>query len=98
MSRSRENKIIDALNDKGVNLPCPRCSTSSFSILGESEMEVKALPSKSGGLLSQALFSHKTVSTVLLSCDNCGYILQHAQAPLGILQRRGISVLLEDEQ
>ncbi len=92
MNKDRLNQIVAALNSKNVNQPCPRCSSNNFSVIGESEISVET-PPPSGGLVGMAMFSHPqkaTMPTIIVTCDNCGYISQHAQAALGLLPRTGL--------
>jgi predicted nucleic-acid-binding Zn-ribbon protein len=81
MDRIKLSGIITALNSKSVTQPCPRCASKNFSIVGESEIIVTQPPS--GGLLGLAnLPSKTTMPIIIISCDNCGFIAQHAQAAL----------------
>ena len=91
MDSNRLNQIITALNSKDVNQPCPRCSSSKFSVVGESEIAVKRLPAQVGLISGLAgLGFHTTMPTIIVTCDNCGYISQHAQASLGLSTRNGL--------
>lgn len=82
-------KIVAALNRKNVSQPCPRCASKNFSVVGESEISIVRPP------LPPAIDAPITISsiapikttmpTVVVSCDNCGYIAQHAQAALDLL-------------
>lgn len=85
------NEIVAALNRKNVSQPCPRCASKNFSVVGESEISVvqppqQAIPTK--GLLGLAGMAYPptrtTMPTVIITCDNCGYISQHAKAALGL--------------
>ena len=79
MSESRSEEISRALTEKGVNQPCPRCASQSFSVVGESRIQLQEDPNtyQIGG---------KNIPTVLVACSNCGYITQHAQIPLGLFK------------
>lgn len=88
MDRNRLNEVIEALNKKQVNQPCPRCSSNDFSVVGESEISVVPPPPLERGLLGLAGLSTPTKITmpvIIVTCDNCGYVSQHAQAALGLL-------------
>ena len=91
MDRNKLSEIIAALNRKNVSQPCPRCAFKTFSVVGESEISVvrPPLPQAIGaitGIVSHPSTPIKTtMPTILVSCDNCGYISQHAQVTLGLL-------------
>ena len=93
MDQRRIDKIVAALNRKGVNQPCPRCSTNNFSVIGESEILIDQ-SSRPKGLLAYGL-PEITMPTVIVTCDNCGYISQHAQVALGLLPQQGLRGLVE---
>ena len=78
MTPERQEKAIAALRTKGVNRPCPRCGAPKFSVVGETNIPLQENPSvfSIGG---------PSIPTVLVACDNCGYITQHAQVSLGLV-------------
>ena len=78
MDQKRLDECISALNKKGVRLPCPRCGSSKFAVVGESLIPINNDPSvfQIGG---------PTIPAIIVACENCGYLTQHAQAPLGLL-------------
>lgn len=80
MDEERNKQIAAALTKKGVNLPCPRCGNDSFSVAGESRITIQEDPNtfQIGG---------KSIPVVLIACSRCGYVAQHAQIPLGLLQK-----------
>ena len=78
MDQNRLNQCIQALNSKGVKNPCPRCGNHKFSILGESLISIQSDP----GVIS---LGGPGVPTIIVACENCGYVTQHAQAPLGLM-------------
>lgn len=86
MDTRQLNEVIAALNKKQVNQPCPRCLSNNFSIVGESEILVARPPSEPKGLLARAglssLPSKITMPIIIVTCDNCGYVSQHAKAAL----------------
>lgn len=71
MDQKRLNELVIALTAKGVSRPCPRCGNSKFSIIGETNIPLQEDPSvfAVGG---------PSIPTVIVACDSCGYITQHA--------------------
>jgi len=89
MDRNKLNEIIAALNLKKVSQPCPRCASKNFSVVGESEISVTQPPLPASGMASLANLGRSlpiktTMPTIIVTCDNCGYISQHAQAALNL--------------
>ena len=79
-------KIIAALNKKDVSQPCPRCSSKDFSVIGESEIVVvRPTQVQATGALKPIGPVKTTMPTIIVTCDNCGYVAQHAQAALDLL-------------
>jgi len=79
-------KIIAALNKKDVSQPCPRCSSKDFSVIGESEIVVvRPTQVQAIGALKPIGPVKTTMPTIIVTCDNCGYVAQHAQAALDLL-------------
>lgn len=72
------DSVIAKLKEKGVKLPCPRCGQAQFSIVGEATISLDR-PST-----TQNLLFNSQIPTVIIGCDNCGFLLQHAKGPLGL--------------
>lgn len=70
------------LKEKGVNLPCPRCNKSQFSIIGETAINISS-PIDTYTIVPP---SKSTIPIIIIGCDNCGYLIQHAKGPLGFLK------------
>jgi uncharacterized Zn finger protein len=81
MDYPEEEKIIKALQLKGAVLPCPRCSTLEFEIIGETEINVHNRAKKAWGKFGP---SQIQVPVILVSCKNCGYLSQHAKRLLDL--------------
>lgn len=77
MDQTRLNKIVQVLTAKGVNRPCPRCNHPKFSVAGETNIMIQEQP---GSLV----IGGPTIPAVIVVCENCGYITQHASIPLGL--------------
>lgn len=96
MNPSKQNMFISALQAAGVHLPCPRCGAHQFDVIGESVLavtEITGTISHSGsgqpipmvsafGAVGIAPFSGVPVATVVVACQHCGYITNHAQKVL----------------
>ena len=82
MDKNQINEVVKALNSKNVNQPCPRCATNHFSIIGESEIIVMQPPQTAGILAGLMPPSKTTMPIIVVACDNCGFISQHAQLKL----------------
>ena len=79
MEQKRLDEVVAVLTAKGVNRPCPRCGNAKFSVIGETSITLQDDPSvhSIGG---------PSVPAVIVACDNCGYITQHATARLGLMR------------
>jgi predicted nucleic-acid-binding Zn-ribbon protein len=72
------SEVTSALENKGATKPCPRCNSLSFNLVGESEISVR---SNGEGLLN--IDRKHIIPTVVVVCENCGFISHHAKASLG---------------
>lgn len=78
VEKSRATRIIDALNDKGATKPCPRCGHLHFGVVAETAIPIDfdtKIPILTGG---------PVVPTVIIACNNCGFVTQHALGALGL--------------
>jgi hypothetical protein len=81
MDKARQEQAIIALKEKGATPPCPRCLNKQFEVIGEAAIP---LASERG---SQWFGPAPAVPVILVSCNNCGYITQHATGLLGLARR-----------
>jgi len=82
-------EIIKILEDKKATLPCPACGHDAFTLVdGDFTQEFFAASNRTllTGLQSPRL---RSLNYIVLACDNCGYIRQHAMKPLGISPKYG---------
>ena len=79
VSPSRKQETIRALEDRGVDLPCPRCGARSFDVVAESSVEIQE---KLGGMST----GNSAMPVVVIACVTCGFLMNHAQGPLGLLR------------
>ena len=82
-SESQREIIIKALIDKGVASPCPMCKNKKFSVLDGYFKHSVQLG------LKRTILGGPTVPAVVVICDNCGFMSQHAIGILGILDKLG---------
>ncbi len=79
LSNERKVQIINILEKRGATGPCPRCTESKFTLLdGYFSNQVRVD-------LEKAILGGPTVPTVVLICNNCGFISQHALGALGLM-------------
>ncbi len=67
-------EIIKILKDKKATLPCPACGQDAFTLVDGDFTQT------STGIGP----GHRSLSYIVLVCDNCGFLRQHAMKPLGI--------------
>ena len=73
MTTARQATIITTLERIGATLPCERCGHPTLEVCGESNIPL--LPPKRNAV----------IPTVVLACQRCGFIVEHAAMPLGLL-------------
>jgi ribosomal protein L37E len=83
-------EIINILKDKKATLPCPACGQDAFTLL-DGDFTQEFLPWRSPSFAPLGLRGQRSFHYIVLVCDNCGYLRQHAMKPLGITPkyRRG---------
>ena len=86
------DKIGSQLKDKGALLPCPRCGKSKFTFAGETDVLIPPPQQPRGfrSLLPRSIADFdvpSSIPAIIITCDNCGYLMQHA-----------IGILLEDKK
>ncbi len=75
MDPEEKIKLAQAFKNKGVKLPCPRCSSINFEVVGKTALPLNDNP-------QAIVIGGPTVPAALLACSDCGFITLHA---LGIL-------------
>jgi hypothetical protein len=76
----QKQQIVDRLRELGATLPCPRCTTTSFSLVNELAI-VPVHPQVSG-----APVEGLALPAVLLMCNQCGFLSSHALSKLGLAE------------
>ena len=77
MDQKRLEECVTALTAKGVRLPCPRCGSSKFAVVGESLIPINNDP-------TVMTIGGPSIPTIIVACEMCGYVTQHAQVRLGL--------------
>ena len=75
ISTDDKNRVISALKSRGAG-SCPRCNDSQWTVSEYSRIEVHETSARDS--------SAATVPAVMIVCQHCGFIAQHALQPLGL--------------
>lgn len=82
ISADEKQKIINALKDKQALLPCPRCNKQKFTLLdGYFNQSIQQ------SLQTGLVIGGPSIPSVVIVCENCGYMSQHALGVLGLLPK-----------
>jgi len=76
ISADDKHRIVAALKSRGAG-SCPRCSDSQWTVSEYSRIEVQATMERKSA-------DGTTIPAVMIVCEHCGFIAQHALQPLGI--------------
>lgn len=92
ISPEEKHSIVAALKSRGAGL-CPRCNDSQWIVSEYSRIEVQATMERDSA-------ERTTIPAIMIVCEHCGFISQHALQPLGIWPHaadgvRGISASAE---
>lgn len=78
----QKQKVIEALDRAGAKLPCPRCGNGQFSLVdGYFNHPIQT---SLGGLV----IGGPSVPSVVVVCNQCGFISQHALGALNLLPKQ----------
>jgi ribosomal protein S27AE len=84
LSDERKKEIIKALEERGAKLPCPRCGNPQFILLdGYFNQTIQTD-------LKGLVLGGPSVPTVVIACNRCGFLSQHALGTLGLLPKEEI--------
>lgn len=81
LTSEQRQEIASILDKKGATQPCPRCGTRSFNVL-DGYFTHPLSPN-----IGQVDLSGLSVPSVVVVCNNCGFISEHALGKLGLLDR-----------
>ena len=79
MEKQRLDAVISALTAKSVTAPCSKCGNPHWEVVGESYISINEDP-------NVFVVGGPVIPTVLVACNRCGFLTQHAQGPLGLLR------------
>lgn len=80
-SQKQKEEIVEALVEKGAQLPCPRCGNTQFSLL-DGFYNQPIQPE-----LGSIMLGGPSIPSVVTVCTRCGFMSQHALGALGLLPR-----------
>lgn len=79
MNDKEKKEIISALEKKGATYPCPACNKKEFTLLnGYFHDTIEE------GVSSYGDFYNAFIPSIVMICNNCGYIRNHAVGSLEI--------------
>jgi ribosomal protein S27AE len=81
LTQEQKDKIIKALVERGAKLPCPRCGNDTFTLLDGYFNEI--IQSEPKGIV----LGGRTVPSIAVACNRCGFLSQHALGVLGLLPK-----------
>jgi ribosomal protein S27AE len=84
MDKEAKQKVIEELEQRGANLPCPRCGNPKF-ILMDGFLNNPIQNELTGALM----FGGPTVPSIVTVCSKCGFMAQHALGALQLLESDG---------
>jgi len=76
ISTEDKHRIFDALRARGAGA-CPRCRDSQWTVSEYSMIEVQATMERHDAETA-------TIPSIMIVCEHCGFIAQHALQPLGV--------------
>jgi hypothetical protein len=76
ISADDKHTIVAALKARGAG-SCPRCNDSQWTVSEFSRIDVQATMEKDS-------VERTTIPAIMIVCQHCGFISQHALQPLGV--------------
>ena len=87
ISADDKHRIVAALKARGAG-SCPRCRDSQWTVSEYSRIEVQATMGRNS-------VEKTTIPAIMIVCEHCGFIAQHALQPLGISDHQTASATHE---
>ncbi len=80
MTQEEKEKIIKVLEEKFAKNPCPRCTNQQFSLVdGYFNQAIQQ------DIKNVLIVGGPSIPAVVVVCNRCGFISQHALGALGLL-------------
>jgi len=76
ISADDKHKIVAALKARGAG-SCPRCNDSQWTVSEFLRIDVQAT-------IERDTTQRTTIPAIMVVCEHCGFISQHALQPLGV--------------
>jgi hypothetical protein len=76
ISADDKHKIVAALKARGAG-SCPRCNDSQWTVSEFLRIDVQAT-------MERDTSQRTTIPAIMVVCEHCGFIAQHALQPLGV--------------
>ena len=76
ISADDKHKIVAALRARGAG-SCPRCNDSQWTVSEFLRIDVQATMERESS-------ERTTIPAIMVVCEHCGFISQHALQPLGV--------------
>lgn len=86
MNPLERTKIIEALENRGARLPCPRCGNSNFSLI-DGYFNHSFQPQISNNVI----IGGPSIPSIAVVCNRCGFLNYHAVGALGIMPEQSQS-------
>jgi len=81
LSSEEKKEIVSKLKGAGAILPCPRCGNPNFTLVdGYFNHNIQTD-------FGNIVLGGPSVPTIVLVCDRCGFLSQHALGVLGLLSQ-----------
>ena len=93
MNQEEKNRIIEALNQKGVRLPCSRCGNNNFTLI-DGYFNHTFQPQLNGNVV----LGGPSIPSVGVVCSRCGLINYHAIGALGLLPSQATTPQNEEKE
>jgi hypothetical protein len=76
ISADDKHRIVAALKARGAG-SCPRCNDSQWTVSEFARIDVQAT-------MERDSLERTTIPAIMIVCEHCGFISQHALQPLGV--------------
>jgi predicted nucleic-acid-binding Zn-ribbon protein len=80
-SQEKKEDIVKILKSRGAKLPCPRCGKNDFMLIDG--YFIQSIQKN----VADIVLGGEAIPSIVVVCANCGYLSQHALAPLGLLPK-----------